>query len=208
MTFHYKSCGISNVWLLSGYNTHETKYGEAHSYADIDGLYQAITIALCTVDWKMKPEVIRFLRKRLGYSQEEFGKEFECTNQAVAKWEKGTTAIPVAVARLVRLICLERFAPSNMSLHEAITLRHRPTTDRIELEYVDLKWTVAGAKTSSIEDKIDAFFEKFENGNQFSEAHVNDLMIRMTPAYNKPSFIFGGSSTDSNQNYLETIGSI
>jgi transcriptional regulator with XRE-family HTH domain len=205
MKLHYKSCGISNVWLLSGYKTHETKYGKAHSYEDIDGLYQAITIALCTFDWKMPPEAIRFLRKRLGYSQEEFGKEFGCTSQAVAKWEKGTSGIPVAVDKLVRLFCLERFAPS-MLLHEAITLRHRPTTDRIELEYIDSKWVVAGIKMSR-SDEVDEFFEKFENGNQLSAAYVDDLMIKMTPAYANQSIIFDGTSTDSNQSYSEVLGS-
>jgi putative transcriptional regulator len=178
MTLHYKSCGISNVWLRSGYVTHETKYGQAHSYKDIDGLYQAITVELCTADWKMTPEIMRFLRKRLGFSQEEFGKEFGCTSQAVAKWEKGTSRIPVAVDRLVRLFCLERFT-SGMLLHEAITLRHSPVTDRLELEYVNSKWTIAGVKVSASED-VEFFFEKFENGNQLSAAYVEDLMIRMS----------------------------
>jgi len=205
MTLQYKSCGLNNVWLLSGYKTHETKYGKAHSYADIDELYQAITIELCTVDWEMTPEVIRFLRKRLGYSQEEFGKEFGCTSQAVAKWEKGTSGIPVAVGRLVRLVCLERFAP-HMLLHVAITLRHSSTTDRLELEYIDSKWTVAGTKMST-SDEMDIFFEKFENGNQLSSAYVDDLIIRMASEYGNPAFINDKTSTDTNLSYLEALRS-
>jgi DNA-binding transcriptional regulator YiaG len=206
MTLHYKACGLSNVWLLNGYETHETKYGKAYSYEDIDGLYQAITVALCTANLEITPEVIRFLRKRLGCSQEEFGRQFGCTCQAVAKWEKGTSGIPVAVGRLVRLVCLERFAP-DMSLQEAITLHNNPTTERFELEYINSKWTVAGTKMSTSE-KADVFFEKFENGNQLSVAYVEDLMIKMSSEYGNPSFIPNGALMDSGQSYSEAHGSL
>lgn len=205
MALHYKSCGISDVWLLSGYTAHETRYGSGYSYADIDGLYQAIAIALCTVERVMTPEDLRFLRKRLGYSQEELGNEFEYTAQAVAKWEKGTSGIPVVVSRLVRLICLDRFAP-NMLLHDAITLRHSRATDRLEFEYINSKWIAAGTKLQ-IHDELDIFYEKFENGSQSSRAYVDDLIIRMSSEDRSSIFFNDRTSMSSNPTCLETLGS-
>lgn len=204
MTLHYKTCGLSNVWLLNGYETHETKYGKAYSYEDIDGLYQAITVAVCTANLEVTPEVIRFLRKRLGFSQKEFGNEFGCTSQAVAKWEKGTSSIPVAVSRLARIICLARFAP-NMMLPEVITQRLSATTGRIELEYVNSTWNVAGTK-KPIHDE-DVFFEKYENGNQHSVAYVEDLMIKMSSEYGKTLFSFDGASNNLAQSFEEILRS-
>lgn len=113
MALHYKSCGLANVWLKSGYKAHETKYGTSYSYEDIDGLYCAIAIQLCVGQKEIAPDALRFLRKRLGYSQGELGAEFGYTSQAVAKWEKGTSKIPVAVSRLVRLLCLNKLSLAN-----------------------------------------------------------------------------------------------
>jgi len=206
MKLHYKNCGLENVWLLNGYKSHETKYGTGYSYEDIDGLYKAIAVAVCTSNLEITPEAFRFLRKRLKYSQEEIGKECGCTSQAVAKWEKGTSGIPVAASRLLRLVCLASFSP-NISLRDAMDLRTNHATGRIELEYVDSKWLVVGAEIAAA-DKLDIFFEKFENGNQFSAAYVDDLMIRMAPEYGQPPFIVEATSTEFNQGYLESIGRV
>lgn len=145
MALHYKSCGLTNVWLKSGYKAHETKYGISYSYEDIDGLYCAIAIQLCVGQWEVKPEVLRFLRKRLGYSQGELGAEFGCTSQAVAKWEKGTSKVPVAVARLVRLLCLNKLSPSK-SLHDAFEANNTLPMDRLEFEYTNSMWKFVGAR--------------------------------------------------------------
>lgn len=205
MTLQYKSCGIGNVWLLSGYKTHETKYGISYSYEDIDGLYRAISIALCADGWAMTSEILRFLRKRLGLSQGEFGGEFGCTSQAVAKWEKGTTNIPVAVDRLVRFLCLEKFAPQ-MSLHEAITRRPHSTSERLELEYINSEWCVVGvhkAKSVEAEDKYHKFDFSSQNGGLYLE-----LMGRLSLENKSQPYVFDKPLIDSNVSYENTFGGI
>lgn len=144
MALHYKGCGLANVWLKSGYKTHETKYGTAYSYEDIDGLYRAITLHLCANQHGITVDVLRFLRKRLGFSQGELGVELGYTSQAVAKWEKGTSNIPVAVARLVRLLCLNKFAPCK-TLHDAFESNNTLFVDRLEFEYTNSVWKAVGA---------------------------------------------------------------
>ena len=143
MALHYKSCGLTNVWLKSGYKAHETNYGTSYSYEDIDGLYCAIAMQLCIGQQEIKAEALRFLRKRLGYSQDELGTELGYTSQAIAKWEKGTSKIPVAIARLVRLLCIYKFFP-NKSLQDAFVAMHTPSIDCLEFEYINSMWKVVG----------------------------------------------------------------
>jgi len=144
MALHYKGCGLANVWLKSGYKAHETKYGTAYSYEDIDGLYRAITLHLCASQHEITTDVLRFLRKRLGFSQDELGVELGYTSQAVAKWEKGASNIPVAVARLVRLLCLNKFSPCK-TLHDAFESNNSLSVDRLEFEYTNSVWKAVGA---------------------------------------------------------------
>ena len=145
MALHYKSCGLTNVWLKSGYKAHETNYGTSYSYEDIDGLYCAIAMQLCIGQQEIKAEALRFLRKRLGYSQDELGTELGYTSQAIAKWEKGTSKIPVAIARLVRLLCIYKFFPNKL-LRDAFEAIHTPPIDRLEFEYINSMWKVVGAR--------------------------------------------------------------
>lgn len=142
MALHYTGCGLPNVWLKSGFKAHETKYGVAYSYDDIDGLYGAITVRLCASQRGFTPDVLRFLRKRLGYSQSELGAALGYTSQAVAKWEKGISHIPLAVTQLVRLWCLNKFSPRTL-LRDALEKNITLSTEPLEFEYLNSKWEVA-----------------------------------------------------------------
>ena len=39
--YHYKECGLQNVWLENGYFIQKTKHGKAVSFHDVEGLHQA-----------------------------------------------------------------------------------------------------------------------------------------------------------------------
>ena len=40
--YHYTECGLNKVWLLSGYQSHDTPYGKGVSIQNADGLHEAI----------------------------------------------------------------------------------------------------------------------------------------------------------------------
>lgn len=168
MALHYKGCGLANVWLKSGYKAHETKYGTAYSYEDIDGLYRAITLHLCASRYEITADVLRFLRKRLCFSQGELGAELGYTSQAVAKWEKGTSNIPIAVTRLVRLLCLNKLSPC-MTLHDAFESNNTLSEGRLEFEYTNSVWKAVGAEVvmSDVQIKNPTYFDltKFVHNN-------------------------------------------
>ncbi len=39
--YHYSECGLSNVYLVNGFNMIETSLGKAISIHDVDGLVRA-----------------------------------------------------------------------------------------------------------------------------------------------------------------------
>ena len=134
---HYQGVPLGNVWLENGFTTHQTKWGTGTSYSDLAGLFRAIALALCISKNQLTGEGFRFLRTRLEMTQDQLGEELGCTGQAVAKWEKGEVAfIPVASARLVRLLVLSRIAP-DIKLAEALVSYNEQPKEKIVLMYCD-----------------------------------------------------------------------
>lgn len=132
---HDTLSGLPNVWLANGYRRHATKWGEGTSIDDMDGLAVAIALELCMSRHRLGGAAVRYLRKQLGMTQDELGSEFGCSGQAVAKWEKGETAdVPVASARLLRLLVLSRLAPS-LALEQAVVAYDEPLPEKLVFSY-------------------------------------------------------------------------
>jgi len=52
----------------------------------------------------MKPSELRRIRNSLGLTQAEMGRALGAHRVSVARWEAGTRAVPVTVAKLARLL--------------------------------------------------------------------------------------------------------
>lgn len=104
--YHYTESGLPNVWLANGYTVRKTKYGEAVSIRDVEGLHRAIGRALANKPGLTGSE-IRFLRKEMGLSQRTLGELLGVTDQAVALWERNRGKLPKTADRLFRLIYVE-----------------------------------------------------------------------------------------------------
>ncbi|MCH8238708.1 MAG: transcriptional regulator [Proteobacteria bacterium] len=104
--FHYKMCGLDNIYLRNGYNLEQTDYGEAVSVRDADELHSAIGVYLVQHRKVLSPKEIRFLRKQLEFTQSELGGFMGQSSQQVARWEKGQSDIPGPADRLLRFIFL------------------------------------------------------------------------------------------------------
>jgi hypothetical protein len=68
-SYHYTECGLSNIFLLNGYNFIETPRGKAISINDLNGLHNAIGLWLTTSKKNLSDEEIRFLNDELLLSQ-------------------------------------------------------------------------------------------------------------------------------------------
>jgi DNA-binding transcriptional regulator YiaG len=102
--YHYKACGLDDVYLENGF-TFEPIDGElAISIQNIDGLHQAIAMHIALLDRAIKPREFRFLRKAMDFSQEHLAQQLAVDVQTVARYEKDQTAIPAPTDLMLRMI--------------------------------------------------------------------------------------------------------
>lgn len=105
---HYRECGLDNVWLVDGYRRARGPYGVTLAVENAEALHDAIAVDIVESPAPLTGKTLRFLRKRLDASQSELGRLIGADVQAVARWEKGRSAIPGAADRLVRALWAER----------------------------------------------------------------------------------------------------
>ncbi len=92
--YHYRECGLDNVWLLNGYELHDTPYGKGVSFVDVEGLDAAIAKALTEKPAPLTGRELRFLRIMLDMSQKSLVELFGKSAQTVALWEKSEALNP------------------------------------------------------------------------------------------------------------------
>lgn len=116
---HYPECGLDDVYLLNGYETVETPYGSGIAVKDVDALREAIAWHLATRKKALTGKEIRFLRKQLDLTQSELARLLGVDAQTVARWEKGTSAIPGPAEALLRLLYVEH-AHDAVKVHDLL----------------------------------------------------------------------------------------
>jgi DNA-binding transcriptional regulator YiaG len=106
--FNYAFCGLGGVYLAGGIEGVRTDYGPGVAIQHLDRLHRAIGehIARSRSIGLIGAEV-RFLRQTIGCTQVELAQLLGTTDQAVARWEKGKTAIPGSADILLRAILLQ-----------------------------------------------------------------------------------------------------
>jgi DNA-binding transcriptional regulator YiaG len=105
--YHYRECGLRNVWLANGYEVRETPYGKGISINDIPGLHRAIGRSLICKGGKLTGTELRFLRTELGLSQAKLAEALGNEAQTVALWEKKGSQ-PRMADRFVRALYREQ----------------------------------------------------------------------------------------------------
>ncbi len=114
MIHRLKGAGLPNVFLLDGVTIDRSDGHKAYVYADLDGLYAALTTAVALSPCAMTSAELKFMRKRLGMSQDELGALVEKRGQTVAKWEKDELPVPPSDATVTKLAWLGRHAPRQL----------------------------------------------------------------------------------------------
>lgn len=100
--YHYLSCGLDNIYLLNGYEVHETEDGPTYGIHNFDALHRAIALGLVNKPAPLNGKEFRFLRVELDLSQKAIADLFGYTDQTVANWEKGKTEIQVLADATIR----------------------------------------------------------------------------------------------------------
>jgi len=141
--YHYTESGLRNIWLASGYDFVETRYGRGIAIHDVPGLH-ALIGKLLARKHRLTGAELRFLRKEMGLSQRALGELLGTSDQAVAKWEK-TSRVPKTADRMARLIYLEHMdgnAPIRATI-EHINDTDNTVTERIVAEESATGWKIA-----------------------------------------------------------------
>ena len=67
--YHYRECGLRNVWLANGYDEHDTPYGPGIAIHDVEGLHRAIAHGIVNKGGKLTGTELRFIRQEMSLSQ-------------------------------------------------------------------------------------------------------------------------------------------
>jgi DNA-binding transcriptional regulator YiaG len=86
--YHYRECGLPNVYLVNGYREAEMPYGRGVSIEDVEGLHMAIAQALIEEKPSLSGLEVRFIRKLLELTQTQLAQMLGVEDQSVRRWEK------------------------------------------------------------------------------------------------------------------------
>lgn len=146
--YHYKECGLDDVFLLCGYEEHETPYGKGISVKNVDELHMAIGQHIAIHKKVLNGQEVRFLRKQLDYTQAELGKYLGVDAQTVARWEKDQIPIPGPADGLLRVIYLTEVMLGRIEVQKILkklSEMDAPIKERQVFYPKDGKWHSAAA---------------------------------------------------------------
>ncbi len=105
MAYHYRDCGLDNVWLENGYDVHQTPYGEGISIHNTENLHKVIGFWLIETPKPLTGADLRFIRTEMELTQRDLGSILCTTEQTLRLWEKHRKkAIPGPADRLLRAL--------------------------------------------------------------------------------------------------------
>ena len=116
--YHYRECGLPNVWLLNGFKLKDTPYGRGVSIHDLAGLHSCIGKEVCEKSKSLTGMEFRFLRLETDHSEDKLGGLLGLTGQQIRNIESGRTAIHEWCDRLVRHVYLESIDPMSVYAEE------------------------------------------------------------------------------------------
>lgn len=107
--YHYKECGLDNIYLVNGVTYVETPRGASVCIHDREGLHRSIGMMLISDKQNLTGKEFRFLRHELNQTQADLASFLGVSVQSVARWEKGRTKEPIdgPAQRLLRMIYKE-----------------------------------------------------------------------------------------------------
>jgi DNA-binding transcriptional regulator YiaG len=131
--YHYKACGLDNIYLLNGYHFEEHD-GERHAFVHgVDELHKAIGRHIVLNRKGLSGREVKFLRNTLDLTQSELASDLGSNAQSIARWEKGQTEIPGDAEKLLRVLFFAKLATND----ELIELRNFILSRLSELDAID-----------------------------------------------------------------------
>ncbi len=145
--YHYRECGLSNVWLAD-IEIHPCTGCDNVGYGiwRIESLHRAIAEAVIHKRTRLRGEEVRFLRKSLGWSGAEFARHMGVAVETVSRWETDAMPIGPQADRLLRLLVAQGHLTT---MYPTDRLREidatRATAPRLTLEATRTSWRLKTA---------------------------------------------------------------
>ena len=117
--YHYRECGLDNIYLVNGFDPVETPRGTGAMIKDREGLHRAIANLIVREKKDMTGGEFRFLRHELNMTQQLVANLLQMDVQSVARWEKGKSDVPGPAQGLMRLLYEEK-ANGNTEISEPL----------------------------------------------------------------------------------------
>jgi putative transcriptional regulator len=117
--FHYKGCGLDDVYLASGYEVEQTPYGDGVRIKNLDSLHTQIGLYLAKSKKSLGGREIRFLRHQMDLTQSELARLFGCSGQQVARYEKNQSKLNGPADRMLRIL-FEEYTEQTGSVRELL----------------------------------------------------------------------------------------
>ena len=92
--YHFKACGLDNVFLKNGYQITNSASGSGVSIDELDTLLSAIAMRIVESERPIQAAEFKYLRLELDLTQETLGKLLDKSGQSIALFEKGKQPIP------------------------------------------------------------------------------------------------------------------
>lgn len=86
--YHYRECGLPNVYLINGYREIETPHGRGVAIEDVENLHMTIAHYLVEEKPSLTGSEVRFTRKLLELTQTQLAELLGVEDQSVRRWEK------------------------------------------------------------------------------------------------------------------------
>lgn len=153
--YHYKMCGLDNVWLENGYIEKNGRYGKTMAICDADQLHKLLACEVSNKKGRLSGQELKFLRNFLCLSQKSLGDMLGCSEGAVSLWERND-AIPVSEDALVRMLILEQVNGNTKvsEMIERINTVDRIVNQKIVAREKQHKWTAEIKGDSTTQEAV------------------------------------------------------
>ncbi len=102
--YHYKECGLDNVYLHNVNVCLDAKGEQTIVIKKINKLHKVIGQAIIEKKGLLNPKEIIFLRALIGQTQQQFGEMLGKKGQTVGRWERGEIKQDQTVDTLIRIM--------------------------------------------------------------------------------------------------------
>lgn len=146
-TYRYEDCGLPRV-ILKGVEVRRCKScGEQEvAIPNIEGLHRCIALVLAHRPSALCGAEVRFLRKFLGYSGQDFARLMGVTLETVSRWENEKRPLGPVADRMLRLLVLHGQPVEDYGLDFLTKIvPGPPKRPKVELKLRHNHWQVAAA---------------------------------------------------------------